>query len=107
MADLKDARGKPVLVGEGLWPRYSQTESCGRCGVITGRITDADGRPVIQHQVNILRRYCVDAQIATLAKLRQPEAATARGKLRRTAETKKSEIELKPCQNRSDYQLKQ
>lgn len=49
----------------------------------------------------------VDAQIATQAKLRQPEAATARAKLRRTAETKKSEIELKPCQNRSDYQLKQ
>ena len=41
----------------------------------------------------------VDAQIATQANLRQPEAATARAKLRRTAETKKSEIELKPCQN--------
>lgn len=49
----------------------------------------------------------VDSQIATTAKLRQPEAATARAKLRRTAETKKSEIELKPCQNLSEYQLKQ
>ena len=49
----------------------------------------------------------VDAQIATLIKLRQPEAASARAKLRRTAETKKSEIELKPCQNKGDYQLKQ
>jgi hypothetical protein len=48
----------------------------------------------------------VDAQIATPVKLRQPEAATARVKLRRTAETKKAEIDLKPCQNRSDYKLK-
>jgi hypothetical protein len=48
----------------------------------------------------------VDAQIATLVKLRQPEAANARAKLRRAAETKKAEIELKPCQNRTDYQLK-
>ena len=51
----------------------------------------------------------VDAQIATQAKLREPEseAATARVKLRRAAETKKTEIELKPCQNLADYQLKQ
>ncbi len=49
----------------------------------------------------------VDAQIATQAKLRQPEAATERAKLRRTAETKKSDIELKPCQTLSNYQLKQ
>jgi uncharacterized protein (DUF2141 family) len=49
----------------------------------------------------------VDAQIATAAKLRQPEAAAARTKLRRTAESQKTEIELKPCQNLADYQLKQ
>jgi len=48
----------------------------------------------------------VDPQIATQAKLRQPETATARAKLRRTAETKKADIELKPCQNRTDFQLK-
>ena len=50
-----------------------------------------------------------DAQIATQAKLREPEteAAAARAKLRRAAETKKSEIELKPCQNLADYQLKE
>jgi hypothetical protein len=47
-----------------------------------------------------------DAQLGTVAKLRQPEAATARTKLRRTAETQKSVIELKPCQNVADYQLK-
>lgn len=49
----------------------------------------------------------VDGQIATLTKLRQPEAATARTKLRRMAEAPKTEIELKPCQNLADYQLKQ
>jgi hypothetical protein len=48
-----------------------------------------------------------DAQTGTLIKLRQPEAATARAKLRRAAETKKIEIELTPCQNLTDYQLKQ
>ena len=49
----------------------------------------------------------VETQIATLARLRQPEAASSRAKLRRLAETKKSELELKPCQNLTDYQLKQ
>ena len=51
----------------------------------------------------------VDAQIATQAKLREPEteAAAARTKLRRAAEAEKIEIELKPCQNLADYQLKQ
>lgn len=53
----------------------------------------------------------VDGQIATLTKLRQPEAAAARTKLRRSVEaqreTQKTEIELKPCQNLADYQLKQ
>jgi hypothetical protein len=43
----------------------------------------------------------------TLAKLRQPEGAPTRTKLRRAAEAKKNEIELKPCQNLADYQLKQ
>ena len=47
-----------------------------------------------------------DPVTATLAKLRQPEAATARVKLRGAAETQKSEIQLKPCQNLADYQLK-
>jgi len=41
------------------------------------------------------------------SRIRQPESATARIKLRHIAETQKSEIELKPCQNVSDYQLKQ
>ena len=55
----------------------------------------------------ILAQTNSDPQIATLTKLRQPEAATARTKLRKTAEAKKTEIELKPCQNLTGYQLKQ
>jgi hypothetical protein len=47
-----------------------------------------------------------DPQTATLTKLRQPEAAAARTKLRRAAETQKNELQLKPCQNVVDYQLK-
>jgi hypothetical protein len=54
-----------------------------------------------------LTQTTVEPQIATAAKLRQPDASAARTKLRRTAETTKSEIELKPCQNLADYQLKQ
>lgn len=49
----------------------------------------------------------VDTPSTTLTKLRQPESAAARTKLRRSAEAKKNELELKPCQNLADYQLKQ
>lgn len=48
----------------------------------------------------------LDARTTTLTKFRQPEAAPDRLKLRKSAETKKNEIELKPCQNLVDYQLK-
>jgi hypothetical protein len=47
----------------------------------------------------------VQAELATLVKLRSPESAEARTKLRRTAESQKGDIELKPCQTLSDYQL--
>ena len=53
-----------------------------------------------------LTQSTVEPQIATLAKLRQPDATAARAKLRRTAEAKKAEIELKPCENLTDYQIK-
>lgn len=49
----------------------------------------------------------IDTQSTTLSKLRYPETMQARTKLRRTAETKKNEIELKPCQTLADYQLRQ
>lgn len=53
-ADLKQIRAKTVLVGED-----ENVENINfalvRGGVITGKVTDADGRPVIQQQVNIFR----------------------------------------------------
>jgi hypothetical protein len=39
-------------------------------------------------------------------KLRQPDAVEARTKIRRAAEALKTEVELKPCQNLTDYKIK-
>jgi hypothetical protein len=56
-------------------------------------------------------RYWVVAQrftedVATpLTRLRQPDASEARTRLRREAETAKTEIEFKPCQNVADFQV--
>lgn len=56
-------------------------------------------------------RYLVAAQPATdiasspLTKLRLPDEKEMRAKLRREAEASKTEIEFKPCQNMTDYQL--
>ena len=47
----------------------------------------------------------LEAQTNTLAKLRLPEAAETRTKLRRAAESQKTNLELKPCQNLTDYEL--
>jgi hypothetical protein len=52
MANTKDARAKSVLVGED-----ENVEGINfalvRGGVITGRVTDAEGRPVVEQQVNV------------------------------------------------------
>ncbi|HEY2962711.1 MAG TPA: carboxypeptidase-like regulatory domain-containing protein [Pyrinomonadaceae bacterium] len=45
------------------------------------------------------------ADTSTLAKLRLPEADDARTKLLRAAEAQKTNVELKPCQNLTDFQL--
>jgi Carboxypeptidase regulatory-like domain len=49
----------------------------------------------------------LDVDANTLAKLRLPESGEARTKLRRAAEFQKTNLELKPCQNLTDYELKQ
>ena len=54
IAEIGDGRGKSVVVGEdenvdGI--NFSLT----RGGVITGKVTDAEGRPVIQQQVSVFR----------------------------------------------------
>ena len=47
----------------------------------------------------------LDAKTNTLVKLRLPESAETRAKLRRAAESQKTNLELKPCQNLTDYEL--
>ena len=47
----------------------------------------------------------LDTDAATIEKLRLPEASETRAKLRRLAEAQKSSLELKPCQNLTDYTL--
>ena len=47
----------------------------------------------------------VQTELGTLVKLRSPESAEARTKLRRAAESQKSDVELKPCQTLTDYHL--
>ena len=47
----------------------------------------------------------LDAQANTPGKLRLPEAAETRTKLRRAAESQKTNLELKPCQNLTNYEL--
>lgn len=49
----------------------------------------------------------LDADANTIAKLRLPDAAAARTRLLRAAETQSSPLELKPCQNLTDFQPKQ
>lgn len=53
-ANVKEAKGKTVVVGEDDNAENIDFELV-RGGVITGRVTDADGRPVIQQQVYIYR----------------------------------------------------
>lgn len=48
----------------------------------------------------------LDPATNTLENLRLPESAEARTKLRRSAENQKTELQLKPCQNLTEYQLK-
>ena len=48
----------------------------------------------------------IDTSPSSLSKLRLPESASTRTKLRRAAEAKKNAIELKPCQTLTDFQLK-
>lgn len=46
----------------------------------------------------------VTSESVSLKKLRLPDATGLRTRLRREAEATKSELELKPCQNVTDFQ---
>ena len=47
----------------------------------------------------------LESATGTMENLRVPESAEARTKLRRSAENQKTELQLKPCQNLTEYQL--
>jgi len=53
----------------------------------------------------VLARPAADNESNILSRLRLPDEVEARTKLRSEAEAAKTEIELKPCQNVTDYQL--
>jgi protocatechuate 3,4-dioxygenase beta subunit len=62
MANTQDTRGKSVLVGED-----ENVEGINfalvRGGVISGRVTDAEGRPVVEQQVNIYSTDIFEQQV--------------------------------------------
>src|SRR5215510_3247235 len=60
-SELREPRGKTVLVGEDE-NIDNINFALVRGGVITGKVTDADGRPVIQQQVNIYRAEVFEQQ---------------------------------------------
>jgi hypothetical protein len=53
----------------------------------------------------ILAQPASDSSTAPFVKMRLPDATETRARLRRDAEAAKMEIELKPCQSVTDYQL--
>ena len=53
----------------------------------------------------LLAQQPLESVPTTTDKLRLPDATEARTKLRRAAESRKSEVELKPCQSVTDFKL--
>jgi hypothetical protein len=53
----------------------------------------------------VIAQSAINGALSQLAKLRSPDEAETRSKLRRDAEAAKIEIEFKPCQNVTGYQL--
>ena len=62
--------GRRIVVGEGENVEDINFDLV-RGGVVTGKITDADGRPAIQHQVNLYRANSWD-QLSTQSQQRSP-----------------------------------
>jgi len=69
----------------------------------------ADGRIMLNNlapgRYLIVAQPAADIASSPLTKLRLPDETETRAKLRREAEASKTEIEFKPCQNVTDYQL--
>jgi hypothetical protein len=53
----------------------------------------------------VMAQPALDVAMSSLAKLRLPDQIEIRAKLRRDAELSKTEIEFKPCQNLTDYEI--
>ena len=53
----------------------------------------------------IVTQPALEGAMPTLTRLRLPDERATRTKLRRDAEQTKIEIEIKPCQNVTDYEL--
>lgn len=69
----------------------------------------ADGKIVLNNLAPgrywIVAQPAIESGLSPLAKLRLPDEIEIRATLRRDAEAAKTEIEFKPCQNVTDYQL--
>jgi len=65
----------------------------------------APGRYWILPQVVSDDRRAAGSGLTPLTKLRLPDETATRARVRRDAEAAKNEIELKPCQNVTDFQL--
>jgi len=70
---------------------------------------EADGSFMLDHLAPgrywSLAKVAAESEFTSQGKLRLPEAAGARMKLRREAEASRFEIDLKPCQNMSGYRV--
>ena len=70
---------------------------------------EADGSFIVDHlppgRYWSLAKVAAESELASLGRLRLPDAADARMKLRREAEASRFEIDLKPCQNMSGYRV--
>ena len=70
---------------------------------------DSDGKIMLNNlapgRYLIVAQPALDTASSPLTKLRLPDETGTRAKLRRDAEASKTEIEFKPCQNVTDYQL--
>jgi len=53
----------------------------------------------------MLAQPALEGEMPPLRRLRLPDERESRARLRRDAEAAKIEIEFKPCQNLTDYQL--
>ena len=102
------ANGAPIPAGLGIYLVPAEREKSADALRYFMTAVEADGTFSFNNLPPgryVAMTQTIGADTDTLAKLRFPEAADTRAKLRRAAETQKTSLELKPCQNLADYQL--